>query len=58
MNTSTVLTLEDTNALSATELLEEGKTCLDQLVVTPGMIEARIKWLKDHQVQTGYLHGC
>ena len=43
---STVFTLEDTNALPATEqLLEEGKTCLEQLVVTPGMIEAKIKGL-------------
>ena len=32
-------TLEDTNALPATELLlEEGKTCIEQLVVTQGMI--------------------
>ena len=39
---STVFTLEDTNVLPATEqLLEEGKTCLEQLVVTPGMIEAK-----------------
>ena len=44
---STVFTLEDINALPATEqLLEEGKTCLEQLVVTPGMIEAQIKGLK------------
>ena len=47
---STVFTLEDTNALPATEqLLEEGKTCLEQLVVTPGMIEAKIKGLKDNK---------
>ena len=45
---STVFTLEDINALPATEqLLEEGKTCLEQLVVTPGMIEAKIKGLKN-----------
>ena len=38
------------NALPATEqLLEEGKTCLEQLVVTPGMIEAKIKGLKDNK---------
>ena len=44
---STVFTLEDTNALPATEqLLEEGKTRLEQLVVIPGMIEANIKGLK------------
>ena len=43
---STVFTLEDTNALPATEqLLEEGKTCL----VTPGMIEAKLKGLKDNK---------
>ena len=47
---STVFTLEDINALPATEqLLEEGKTCLEQLVVTPGMIEAKIKGLKDNK---------
>ena len=47
---STVFTLEDTEALPATEqLLEEGKTCLEQLVVTPGMVEAKIKWLKDNK---------
>ena len=47
---STVFTLEDINALPATEqLLEEGKTCLEQLVVTPGMIEAKIKRLKDNK---------
>ena len=47
---STVFTLEDTNALPATEqLIEEGKTCLEQLVVTPGMIEAQIKGLKDNK---------
>ena len=40
---STVFTLEDTYALPATEqLLDKGKTCLEQLVVTPGMIEAKI----------------
>ena len=39
-----------TNALPATEqLLEEGKTCLEQLVVTPGMTEAKIKGLKDNK---------
>ena len=43
-------TLEDINALPATEqLLEEGKTCFEQLVVTPGMIEAKIKGLKDNK---------
>ena len=47
---STVFTLEDTNALPATEqLIEEGKTCLEQLMVTPGMIEAKIKGLKDNK---------
>ena len=47
---STVFTLEDINALPATEqLLEEGKTCIEQLVVTPGMIEAKIKGLKDNK---------
>ena len=47
---STVFTLEDINALPATEqLLEEGKTCLEQLVVTPGMIETKIKGLKDNK---------
>ena len=47
---STVFTLENINALPATEqLLEEGKTCLEQLVVTPGMIEAKIKGLKDNK---------
>ena len=46
----TCLTIEDINALPATEqLLEEGKTCLEQLVVTPGMIEAKIKGLKDNK---------
>ena len=46
---STFFTLKDTNALTATEqLLEEGKTCLEQLVVTPGVIEATIKGLKDN----------
>ena len=46
---STVFTLEDINALPATkQLLDEGKTCLEQLVVTPGMIEAKIKGLKDN----------
>ena len=48
MNILVVFTLEDTNALPATEqLLEEGKTCLEQLVVTPGMLETKIKGLKD-----------
>ena len=43
-------TLEDTNALPATEqLIEEGNACLGQLVVTPGMIEANIKGLKDNK---------
>ena len=47
---STVFTLEDTNALPATEqLLEEGKTCIEQLVVTQCMIEAKIKGLKDNK---------
>ena len=47
---STVFTIEDINALPATgQLLEEGKTCLEQLVVTPGMIEANIKGLKDNK---------
>ena len=47
---STVFTLEDTNALPATEqLLEEGKTCIEQLVVTPGMIEAKMKGLKENK---------
>ena len=41
---STVFTLEETE-----QLLEEGKTCLEQLVVTPGMIEAKIKGLKDNK---------
>ena len=50
MNILVVFTLEDINALPATEqLLEEGKTCLEQLVVTPGMIEAKIKGLKDNK---------
>ena len=41
---SAVFTLKDTNALPSTEKpLEEGKTCIEQLVVTPGMIEAKIK---------------
>ena len=58
---STVFTLEDTNALPATkQLLEDGKTCLEQLVVTPGMIEANIKGLEDNKSPgaTGYLQGC
>ena len=44
------LHIKDINALPATEqLLEEGKTCLEQLVVTQGMIEATIKGLKDNK---------
>ena len=42
---STVFTLEGTNALPATEQL----LCIEQLVVTPGMIEAKIKGLKDNK---------
>ena len=54
---STVFTLEDINALPATEqLLEEGKTCLEQLVVTRGMIEAKIKGLKDNKSPGGSFH--
>ena len=45
---STVFTLEDTNALPATEqLVEEGKTCLEEVVVTPaGLVSNEIDLLK------------
>ena len=47
---STVFTLEDTDALPVTEqFLEGGKTCIEQLVVTPGMRGAKIKRLKDNK---------
>ena len=40
---SAVFTLEDTIALPAAERLEEGELCIEQLVVTPEMIEAQLK---------------
>ena len=50
MNTFVVFTLEYTNALPTTEqLLYEGKRCLQQLAVTPGMIEAKIERLENNK---------